>query len=127
MREFCAPKELEGLADRINYSGSPYHKRNPGDFGLTPSAQPRPDKTLCDPVGIFTKSEALRLLKTGVSKGLISVQARDGLPQNIWAVTQNGHPLEAQLGSSATGDYHGYPMPSTDDFREEVLNRWNTT
>ena len=47
----------------------------PGDFGLNPPAQPRDDKTLCDDAGIFTRSEAQRLLWEGVQRGLISEQA----------------------------------------------------
>ncbi|MCY4261041.1 MAG: hypothetical protein OXC91_12375 [Rhodobacteraceae bacterium] len=30
--------ELVGLAKAVKYSGNPEHKRNPGDFGLTPPA-----------------------------------------------------------------------------------------
>ena len=125
IRESCGPDELDSLVERVNYTSSPYHKRNPGDFGLTPPAQPRPDKTLCDPVGITTRSEAARLLRKGISRGLISVQTRNGFPQNIWAVTQDGYPLEAQLENQMQGTYHGSPMPVTDDFREEVLKYWN--
>ena len=127
IRESCATDELDRLIERVRYCGSPYHKRNPGDFGLTPPAQPRPDKTLCDPVGIFTRSEALGLLREGVKRGLVSEQTKNGFPQNIWSVTQDGYPLEAQRENHVQGTYHGYPMPSTDDFREEVLKRWNQT
>ena len=125
IQKSCNPDELDQLAKRVRYSGSPYHKKNPGDFCLTHPAQPRPDKTLCDPVGIFTKLEALQLLRAGVRRGLISEQTRGGFPNKIWAVTKDCIPLEAQHGGPAPGYYHGYPMPSTDDFREEVLKRWN--
>ena len=125
IRESRASGEFDRLAERVRYSGSAYHKRNPGDFGLAPPAQPRPDKILCDSVGIFTRSEALRLLREGVSQGMVSEQTRGYFPQNIWAVTKDGYPLEAQLENQAQGTYHGYPMPSTDDFREEVLKHWN--
>jgi hypothetical protein len=40
----------------------------------------------------------------------------------VWAVTDEGDPLEAQL--EGEGRYHGYPMPDGDPFREEVLARW---
>ncbi len=119
------PEELTSLAKRLKYTGNPAHKRNPGDFGLTPPSQPRPDKTLCDPTGITTVKESLRLLRQGATKGLISERTRGEFPQNIWAVTEDGVPLEAQMENRAQGAYHGYPMPSTDDFRDEVLRRWN--
>lgn len=111
--------KLLGVQD----TGNPGHKRNPGDFGLTPPTAPRAGKTLCDAVAIHSRSQARRLLEEGIRRGLISVQCRDGFPQNIWAVTGNGEPLEAQ--HEGNGRYHGYPMPEADPFREEVLAHWS--
>ena len=119
------PLELALLAERVRYTGSPYHKRNPGDFGLTPPAQPRPDKTLCDEAGITSNLEAWRLLKSGVRKGLVSERRINGFPQNVWSVTRDGFPLEARLENPAQGTYHGYPLASNDDFADVVLERWN--
>ena len=116
---------LACLAGRVKYTGSPYHKRNPGDFGLTPPSQPRPGKTLCDGTGITTVRESLRLLREGVRKGLISENVRGEFPQNVWAATEDGIALEAQLENAAQGTYHAYPMSSTDVIRNEVLKRWN--
>jgi len=116
---------LEELARLVHYGGNPEHKRNPGDFGLSPPSQPRPDKTLCDEVKIFSRAKATELLKAGVRKGLISEQERNGYPQNIWVVTEDGYPLEAELENSEQGIYHGYPMPKTDPFRKEVVECWN--
>ncbi|QVL51302.1 MAG: hypothetical protein KFB96_06900 [Thiocapsa sp.] len=110
----------------MKYGGNPEHKRNPGDFGLTPpAAHCRPDKSLCDGVGIMTRRAALKHLRAGVQQGLVSQQRRDGWPQNIWAVTDNGDPLEAMLENAGQGVYHGYPMPQDDPFRAEVPGRWN--
>ena len=95
---------------------------NPCDFGLhTPSA-PRPGKTLCDQVEIYSRAEALTLLRAGLQRGTFSEQERDGWPQNVWAVTEGGEALEAQ--HEGQGVYHGYPMPGADPFREKVLERW---
>jgi hypothetical protein len=115
---------LQGLAESIKYGGNPEHKRNPGDFGLTPPAQPRPYKSLCDVVEVFSKLDATRLLRQGVKRGLISDREQNGFPQNIWSVTKNGYPLEAQLENAEQGIYHGYPMPQSDPFREKVLEVW---
>lgn len=112
------------LIESIRYSGNPEHKRNPGDYGLTPPQQPRLDKTLCDDVNISSRSEAEKLLKAGVKNKLISAQERNGFPQNIWAVTDGGRPLEAQLENQGNGTYHGYPMAKSDPFHDEVLARW---
>ena len=122
----CDPDELRQLAGCLKYGGNPEHKQKPGDFELTPPAQPRADKTLCDAVGIFTKAKALRLLQEGVRQGLISEQTRGAFPQNIWSVTKDGFPLEAQLENQTQCIYHGYPMPMNDDFRDEVLKRWKS-
>lgn len=112
------------LIGSVGYGGNPEHKRNPGDFGLTPPQQPRPDKTLCDNVDISSKSEANKFLKAGIENKLISEQERNGFPQNIWAVMDGGYPLEAQLEDQNKGIYHGYPMAESDPFRDEVLARW---
>jgi hypothetical protein len=128
-RRICTKQEFQSLQDilstlleNVRYRGNPEHKRNPGDFGLTPPSAPRPGKTLCDEVQIFSRTEALRLLQEGLRRGMFSPQERNGWPQNVWAVTQRGEPLEAQRESD--GIYHGYPMPEADPFREKVLERW---
>lgn len=120
------PNEAERrtLLAQVDYTGSPYHKRNPGDFGLTPPALPRPDKTLCDGVEIFEKAIAQELLQKGILKGLVSEQKHNGFPQNIWSVTDEGVPVEAQLENQELGTYHGYPLLAHDPFFDMVLSWW---
>jgi hypothetical protein len=113
--------ELAALAKNVRYVGNPEHKRNPGDFGLTPPSAPRADKTLCDMAGIRSKADALSILRRGVLQGLISDQKRSEFPQNIWAVADDGTLFEAQLDNQEAGTYHGYPMPEADSFREVIL------
>jgi len=120
-------EDLNRWQREVAYGGNPEHKRNPGDFGLTPPASPRADKTLCDGVAIFQRRVALRLLREGVRHGLVSKQTRNSYPQNIWAVSDDGTPLEAELENQGNGTYHGYPMPVKDDFREKVLEKWRTS
>ena len=115
---------MAALADRVSYGGNPEHKRNPGDFGLTPPACPRADKELCDEIDVLRRSEALALLRRGLARALASVQRVEGLPQNIWSVTEDGVPVEAQLENSAKATYHGYPMAETDPFSRVVLAAW---
>lgn len=110
--------------ETVQYTGSPYHKRNPGDFGLTPPAAPRPDKTLCDGADIFEREVAQRLLEKGIERGLVSEQIRNEFPQNIWSVTESGVPLEAQLENRELGTYHGYPLLPYDPLHDEVLKWW---
>lgn len=115
------------LARKVCYGGNPEHKKNPGDFGLTPPSHPRQGKSLCDDVGIFSRKDALRYLQSGLSKGLVSERTKGDWPQNIWAVTDKGEPLEAQLENPETGTYHGYPMPKTDPLADEVVRQWSTS
>ena len=67
----------------------------------------------------------LRRLVAEAQRGLVSVQIRGRFPQNIWAVTEAGHPLEAQLENQEQGTYHGYPMSTTDPVWHAVVARWS--
>ena len=113
------------IAKQIRYGGNPEHKKNPGDFGLTPPSNPRAGKSLCDVVSIFSRRVALERLQAGLRKGLISERSHGEWPQNIWSVTEDGYPLEAQLENPATGVYHGYPMPESDPLAAEVIKQWD--
>ena len=116
--------ELSVLAGKAFYGGNPAHKRNPGDFGLTPPSAPREGKTLCDGIGLARRADAEALLREGLRRGLVSVQRRNGWPQNVWAAYRGNFPVEAMLGNPETGEYHGYPMLSYDPLYYEVLKRW---
>lgn len=115
---------LAKLAAEVHYGGNPEHKRNPGDFGLTPPASPRRNKTLCDEAGIIRRAVALELLREGIRCGLVSQWNGSGYPKNVWAVSADGVPLEAQLENAGNGTYHGYPIPEDDAFREIVIAKW---
>lgn len=119
-----AVQRLEELKASISYGGNPEHKMNPGDFGLEPPADPRQGKSLCDVAQIFTRAEALKLLQAGLDRGLVSDRENNGWPKNIWSVTDNGVPMEAQLENPETGKYHGYPMPDSDPLASDVIARW---
>lgn len=124
LRGSLAGLELETLARDARYRGSPKHKRNPSDFGLSPPSDPRDDASLCDEAGAFTKERAQGLLSDGMRRGLVSEVLRGRWPHMVWAVTDDGYPLEARLENQETGEYHGYPMPPADPFREKVLKAW---
>jgi hypothetical protein len=116
--------ELSTLANRACYGGNPEHKKNPGDFGLTPPSDPRQGKSLCDLAKIFKRDEAEKLLRAGLRKGLVSDRMAGDWPKNVWSVTDSGFAMEAQLENSDLGSYHGYPMPETDPLSQEVIRRW---
>jgi hypothetical protein len=108
---------------KVRYKGSPAHKRDPGDFNLSPPAAPRQNATLCDEAGVFKKVRAQQLLKSGVKAGLISQRSVKGYPAQIWTVDDKGVVFEAELENSEQGDYHGYPLPLADPFRLVVLKK----
>ncbi len=116
--------ELAVLAGRVKYGGNPEHKANPGNYGLVPPSRHRPNKSMCDAVGVFDSRVALRLLREGIKRGLVSVQVRGGFPQTVWSVTESGVPVEGQLENQAQGIYHGYPMPTNDPLTKDVLKIW---
>lgn len=122
--EDCNFKSLAELALQVKYGGNPEHKKNPGDFGLTPPSGPRPGKSLCDAVQVFTKQEALALLKKGIENGLVSDRFEGQWPKNVWSVMDDETALEAQIESVEQGSYHGYPMQTEDPFCEEVIQQW---
>lgn len=113
-------------AAEASYGGNSEHKTRPGDYGLTPPCNPRPGKTLCDVERDFLRTESLALLHRGFERGLVSVQTRNGWPQNVWAVSDVGEVFESQLENKETGTYHGYPMPEDDDFRSKVIEEWQS-
>lgn len=124
--EFEAQKGyFEAMAQKVVYSGSPYHKRNPGDFGYEP--KPRKDKTLCDEVEIFKRDEAKVLLQQGIQRGLVSRSTINTTmmdwPSYVWAVTEQGRPLEAKYDRRG---YHGYPLNEPDPMYQVVLERWKS-
>ncbi len=117
--------ERTRLRRQVVYQGSPLHKRNPGDFGLTPPAAPRLDKTLCDEAGVFRRSIAEGLLSRAIERGLVSeATAADGFPKQLWVVDDNGQVFEAMYGGAVAGSYHGYPIRKTDPLFGEVSKAW---
>lgn len=116
-------EERARLAQAARYAGNPEHKRLSGDFDLTPPTNPRPGKTLCDEAGVVAKASAWALLRSGMEKGMISLQRRNGWPRNVWSVAE-GTVFEAQLENEVQGSYHGYPLPLDDDFRATILREW---
>ena len=120
------PEEVRmDLACRCRYTGSPLHKRNPGDYNLTPPSSPRPGKTLCDGDRPILKEEAKSLLKEGFLKGMVSDRWSGEWPEIVWAVSGDREVFEAQLENRDQGHYHGYPLQANDGFRATALKEWD--
>jgi hypothetical protein len=116
-------------SDRAEQAGQVHRKSGAQEesrrFRPDSSGISRPDKTLCDGAQVFKRKLALKLLRKGVLKGLISDQERNEFPQQIWAVSDGGVPLEAQLENERLGTYHGYPLQPLHPLSKEIVSRWN--
>lgn len=118
-------QEREFLRNHARYEGVSYHKRSPGDFGLTPPASPRPDKTLCDEAMVTRRAIADQLLARAIDGGLVSqAEAAPNFPKQMWVVDDRGQVFEAMYGGSRAGLYHGYPIRHTDPWFDEVVETW---
>ena len=117
-------EEKAALRARAVYEGSPHHKRNPGDFGLTPPAAPRLDKTLCDEAGVFERARAADLFARAIERGIVSEANVDGLPNQMWVFDEHGRVFEAMLGGSQTGCFHGYPIRQNDPLHHTIVAAW---
>lgn len=113
----------EILQKQPQYIGNPLHKRNPGDFGLTPPCVPSGKKNLCDEAGIFNKRIAQDLLEQGFKRGFFSISQTNNWPRNVWALSEQNIPLEARLDRES-GTYHGFPMSENDPLSAEILEKW---
>lgn len=123
--ERLSAQERAFLLQAATYEGSAQHKRNPGDFGLTPPSSPRPDKTLCDEAGIFHKQRAGELLRSAIEHGIVSEAfTGDGFPKQLW-IYDGVNVFEAMHGGSTSGSYHGYPIRKSDPLFDELLEAWN--
>lgn len=111
----------KALAAEVHYTGNPAHKRDPGDFDLTPPSAARQNATLCDDAGLFKRKDAKLLLRNGAKKGLVDARSKGEFPLLIWSVNDDGIVFEAQLENAEQGDYHGYPMPISDPLRPDIL------
>ena len=115
------------LREQARYEGSPFHKKEPNDFGLTPPTNPRPDKTLCDEADVFDKKRASELFEQAIDSGLVSeASAAGGFPKQMWVV-DGERVFEAMYGGTTAGCYHGYPIRRSDPFAAEVLAAWEET
>lgn len=120
-----ADNDLAKMIETVKYSGKSDHKKNPGDFGLTPPANHPQDKTLCEVANVVRRKDALALLKKGLKLGTIGVPDKNGWPKRIWAVAENDTVLEAQM--DAVGSYHGYPLTPRDPVGKVVAEIWKGT
>ena len=118
------PAALDRILNEARYVGSAHHKRTPGDYGFTPPANPRPNKSHCDGRRRINADEARNLFQEGVKRGMVSPFAMGELPKYVWAVDDEERAYEAK--AERTGlRYHGYELGNDDEaMRRLVIAEW---
>ena len=116
---------LDQLKNRARYTGSAHHKRIPADYGFHPTANPRPNKSLCDGHRCVQLEEATGLFREGIDRGMISSYRIDGYPKYVWAVDAGEHVFESKL-ERGHNTYHGYELTDDEEIlKKQVIEEWN--
>lgn len=110
---------LSNLA-KSRYKGVARHKKKQADYGFAP--RPVRGKSVCDDLRDINLKEATRLFRSGIAAGMISRQARRGLPKYVWAVDDGGEVYEAKTSDGAT--YYGYRLPHNDKNFAYIMAEW---
>ncbi len=98
--------DLEAVAERSRYVGSPYHKDRPGFAG--PPQRRRTAASICPPELNDDQERVQAWLRQAILSGHTG-EWRGGFPQRVWHREDNVI-FEAMQGSPGSGEYHGYPL-----------------
>ena len=97
--------DLQSVADRVTYVGSPEHKDFPSFAGMP---RPRADASLC-PRSITDAAIVTDWLRSAIIRGATSALWEGGHPRYVWH--KEGDTLfEARLNNRSNGSYKGYPL-----------------
>lgn len=99
--------ELEGVADRATYVGSPEHK-DVASFAGAP--MPRTDATLCPRELNGRKAVLVRWLRQAIRAGHVGGMWEGDFPRYAWYEDGQGQWYEARLTNRELGQYKGYPL-----------------
>ena len=110
-REIRVPPDtdLDSLASRVIYAGSPEHKDFPSFAG---QPRPRADASLC-PRWITDRNMVSRWLRAAIRKGAVGAPWESGFPRYVWH-KENGVVFEGRLTNRGSGHYKGYPLDSSE-------------
>ena len=106
-RRICVPPgtDLDVLADRVTYVGSPEHKDVPSFAG-----QPRlRGDASCCPREIADREMVSGWLRSSIRRGATGAPWEGGFPRYVWY--QSGSTVfEGRLVNREAGSYKGYPL-----------------
>ena len=106
-REIHVPPDtdLDSVASRARYTGSPEHKNFPSFAG---SPTPRADASLCPPE-IKDQLMLTRWLRASIRRGITGEYWEGGFPRYVWH-KQGDTVYEGRLVNRRNGEYKGYPL-----------------
>lgn len=96
---------LDEVASRVSYVGSPEHKDFPSFAG---QPRPRGDASLC-PREIRDAAVVTEWLRSAIRRGSTGAPWERGFPRYAWH-KEAGTVFEARLVNSGDGSYKGYPL-----------------
>jgi len=98
--------DLEEVAGRVMYTGSPEHKSTPSFAG---HPRPRADASLCDPALADKQRQLTRCLRSAIKRGTVSELWQGDFPRNVW-FRDGDTVFEGRLVNAEQGHYKGYPL-----------------
>ncbi len=103
---------LEAVAERAVYVGSPHHKDCPSF--VTDAPAPRADASICPRDLAWRREDIQQWLREAIRKGNVGTWQRD-FPEYVWHKVGD-ITYEARLMRNETGEYKGHPLE-----RDEVV------
>lgn len=102
--------DLEEVASRVSYVGSPEHKDAPSFAG---HPKPRSDATICDRRFIGLQDQLTAWIQESIRAGLVGGPWEGGFPRYVWCV-RDGAVYEARLVNRGNGEYKGYQLQESE-------------
>lgn len=99
--------DLEALAKKVTYVGSPEHKRGPSFAGM---AKPRADASKCPDALAGQLKKVIQWLRQAVAAGNVGGKWEQGFPRYVWFKEGDSNIYEGRLTNAAKGEYKGYPL-----------------
>lgn len=101
--------DLNAVAKRAKYVGSPEHKDTPSFAGPPKPRRPRGDATICDRRFATMQDELTKWLRDAIRKGAVSPVVEGSFPRYAWCMKE-GLVYEARLSNRESGTYKGYEL-----------------
>jgi hypothetical protein len=98
--------DLDQVARRATYVGSPEHKDMPSFAG---QPRPRADAAICDRNLAQDQQRVTGWLRTAIRRGQTSALWEGEFPRYVWH-KEGEETFEARLINRGTGEYKGYPL-----------------